>query len=156
MNVADRVIRWSTALAVVGVAAVAAVVSYELLMAIIRSVQAPAVARPAFDVQVTDPLRERAAVVFAADLAAARVPSALSVRSSTSASSGCSSCGTTLPQELQGGPEVPLREQLAGGVKPTPRLKGYCNAQATAGYGRLPHAWHPSVKACRTFRSGPP
>jgi hypothetical protein len=29
-------------------------------------------------------------------------------------------------------PEVPLREQPAGGVKPTPRLKGYCNAQVTA------------------------
>jgi hypothetical protein len=29
MNAADRVIRWSTALAVLGVAAIAAVVSYE-------------------------------------------------------------------------------------------------------------------------------
>ena len=101
-------------------------------MVIIRSVQAPAVARPAFDVQVTDPLRERAAVVFAADLAAARVPSALSVAQFHVGQLRCSSCGTTLPQEPQGGPEVPLREQLAGGLVPTPRLKGYCNAQATA------------------------
>lgn len=37
MNAADRVIRWSTALAVVGVAAVAAVVSYEHAGALVRA-----------------------------------------------------------------------------------------------------------------------
>jgi hypothetical protein len=37
MNMADRVIRWSTALAVVGVAAVAAVVSYEHASALVRA-----------------------------------------------------------------------------------------------------------------------
>ena len=37
MNAADRVIRWSTALAVVGVAAVAAVVSYEHAYALVRA-----------------------------------------------------------------------------------------------------------------------
>jgi hypothetical protein len=37
MNTADRVIRWSTALAVIGVAAVAAVVSYEHASALIRA-----------------------------------------------------------------------------------------------------------------------
>jgi hypothetical protein len=37
VSIADRVIRWSTALAVVGVAAVALVGSYELLMVISRS-----------------------------------------------------------------------------------------------------------------------
>jgi hypothetical protein len=37
MNVADRVIRWSTALAVVGVAAVAAVASYEHASALVRA-----------------------------------------------------------------------------------------------------------------------
>jgi hypothetical protein len=37
MNAADRVIRWSTALAVVGVAAVAAVVSYEHASALVRA-----------------------------------------------------------------------------------------------------------------------
>ena len=37
MNVADRVIRWSTALAVVGVAAVATVVSYEHASALVRA-----------------------------------------------------------------------------------------------------------------------
>ena len=36
MNAADRVIRWSTALAVVGVAVVAAVVSYEHASALVR------------------------------------------------------------------------------------------------------------------------
>ena len=37
MTAADRVIRWSTALAVVGVAAVAAVVSYEHASALVRA-----------------------------------------------------------------------------------------------------------------------
>jgi len=37
MNVVDRVIRWLTALAVVGVAAVAAVVSYEHASALVRA-----------------------------------------------------------------------------------------------------------------------
>jgi hypothetical protein len=37
MNAVDRVIRWSTALAVVGVAAVAAVVSYEHASALVRA-----------------------------------------------------------------------------------------------------------------------
>jgi Protein of unknown function (DUF2637) len=37
MTAADRVIRWSTALAVLGVAAVAAVVSYELASALARA-----------------------------------------------------------------------------------------------------------------------
>jgi Protein of unknown function (DUF2637) len=36
VGIADRVIRWSTALAVVGVAAVAAVVSYEHASALVR------------------------------------------------------------------------------------------------------------------------
>src|SRR6201995_4433709 len=37
MSAADRVIRWSTALAVLGVAAVAAVVSYEHASALVRA-----------------------------------------------------------------------------------------------------------------------
>jgi hypothetical protein len=37
MNAADGVVRWTTALAVVGVAAVAAVVSYEHASALVRS-----------------------------------------------------------------------------------------------------------------------
>jgi len=37
MNVTDRLIRWSTALAVVGVAAVAAVVSYEHASAVVQA-----------------------------------------------------------------------------------------------------------------------
>jgi hypothetical protein len=89
--------------------------------------------RPAFGVHVTDPLRERAAVVFAADLAAARVPSIRAIRAQLHV-------GQLRAQQLRDylaagtarRPEVPLREQLAGGVKPTPRLKSYCNAQVTA------------------------
>ena len=141
MIAADRVTRWSTALAVLGVAAVAAVVSYEhasavrahgesgwtgrlipltvdglarwllglgiiatlaanvahglghgiigaawpavalvgsyeLLMMVIRGARASAaVPRPRDGAPVADPLGEQAAVVFAADLAADRVPS---------------------------------------------------------------------------------
>ena len=37
MTAADRIIRWSTALAVVGVAAVAALVSYEHASALVRA-----------------------------------------------------------------------------------------------------------------------
>ena len=37
MTAADRIIRWSTALAVLGVAAVAAVVSYEHASALVRT-----------------------------------------------------------------------------------------------------------------------
>jgi hypothetical protein len=61
--------------------AVALVGSYELLMMIIRGVQAPAAAPGAQDdVPATDPLRERAAVMFAADLAVDRVPSIRAIR----------------------------------------------------------------------------
>ena len=61
--------------------AVALVGSYELLMMIIRSEQAPAAAPGARDDgSATDPLGERAAVVFAADLAADRVPSVRAIR----------------------------------------------------------------------------
>jgi hypothetical protein len=61
--------------------AVALVGSYELLMIIIRGTQTPAVApSPQDDVPVTDPLGERAAVVFAAELAADRVPSIRAIR----------------------------------------------------------------------------
>jgi hypothetical protein len=50
--------------------------------------------------------------------------SARSARSSTSASPGRRGCGITSLQEGQGGRKAPLREQLVGGAKPTPRLKG--------------------------------
>ena len=86
MSAADLVIRWSTALAVVGAAvaawpAVALVGSYELLMVIIRGTQASADAPgPDDDGSVTDPLRERATVGLAAELAADRVPSIRAIR----------------------------------------------------------------------------
>ena len=61
--------------------AVALVGSYELLMVIIRGAQTPAVARGVHHVaSVADPLREEAAVVFAAELAADRVPSIRAIR----------------------------------------------------------------------------
>lgn len=61
--------------------AVALVGSYELLMMIIRGGQAPAAASgPPEDGSVADPLGERAAAVFAAELAADRVPSIRAIR----------------------------------------------------------------------------
>jgi hypothetical protein len=61
--------------------AVALVGSYELLMMIIRSEQAQAVTPSAHDGRAAaDPLGERAAVVFAADLADDRVPSIRAIR----------------------------------------------------------------------------
>ena len=55
--------------------------SYELLMMIIRGAQAPAAApRPHDGASVTDPLGEHAAIVFAAELAADRVPSMRAIR----------------------------------------------------------------------------
>jgi Protein of unknown function (DUF2637) len=61
--------------------AVALVGSYELLMMIIRGAQAPATAlRPHDRASVTDPLGEQAAVVFAAELAADRIPSVRAIR----------------------------------------------------------------------------
>jgi hypothetical protein len=118
MTAADRIIRWSTALAVLGVAAVAAVVSYEhasalvrvgsyeLLMMIIRGSQAPAAApRPHDGASVIDPLGEQAAVVFASELAADRIPSVRAIRLQYSmlASRVRSGCASTLPQ-----PSMPM------------------------------------------------
>ena len=61
--------------------AVALVGSCELLMMIIRGAQAPAAApRPHDGASVTDPLEEQAAEVFAAELAADRVPSIRAIR----------------------------------------------------------------------------
>ena len=61
--------------------AVALVGSYELLMLIIHGAQMPAVALSAHEeAPMSDPLGERAAVVFAADLAADRVPSIRAIR----------------------------------------------------------------------------
>ena len=63
--------------------AVALVGSYELLMMIIRGAQAPADGTRLHDndgASVVDPLEEQAAVVFATDLAADRVPSVRAIR----------------------------------------------------------------------------
>jgi hypothetical protein len=61
--------------------AVALVGSYELLMMIIRGAQAPArTPRPCDHASTDDPLRERAATVFAAELAVDRVPSVRAIR----------------------------------------------------------------------------
>ena len=82
---AGRVIRWSTALAVLGVAAVAAwpavalVGSYELLMMVIRTSQVPGDDMPETARQA-DPLQEKAAELFAELLTADRVPSVRVIR----------------------------------------------------------------------------
>jgi hypothetical protein len=61
--------------------AVALVGSYELLMVMIRGAQTPTAApRPHDGTSVIDPLGEQAAVVFAAELAADRVPSVRAIR----------------------------------------------------------------------------
>lgn len=77
----DRIIRWTTAGAVIGVAAwpaVALVGSYELLMVIICGAQVPAdvpdVAGVPDRVPDTDRLLVQAAQEFAAELATGRVP----------------------------------------------------------------------------------
>ena len=59
--------------------AVALVGSYELLMMVIRSSQVPAVSTPETGCD-TDPLQEQAAELFAAQLAADRVPSVRAIR----------------------------------------------------------------------------
>jgi len=96
MSGADRVIRWSTALAVLGVVAhglghsligaavaawpaVALVGWYELLMMVIRSSQVPADDSPATGHDM-DPHQERAAELFAGQLAADGVPSVRAIR----------------------------------------------------------------------------
>jgi hypothetical protein len=61
--------------------AIALVGSYELLMMMIRSEQVPAVTSGVCeDALAADPLGERATVVFAADLAADRLPSLRAIR----------------------------------------------------------------------------
>ena len=96
--------------------AVALVGSYELLMVIIRGNQMPGVAAGAHgEPVVSDPLGDRAVLVFAADLAAERVPlSGRSVLSFTSVSHGHSGCGTTSRQELGSGRRIRLRDRDAG------------------------------------------
>ena len=59
--------------------AVALVGSYELLMMVIRSSQVPAASTPGTE-RDADPLRERAAELFAGQLAADRVPSVRAIR----------------------------------------------------------------------------
>jgi hypothetical protein len=104
--------------------AVALVGSYELLMLVIRSSQAvPGVPGGA---GIPDPLGERAAEVFADQLAADRVPSVRAIRTRLHV-------GQPRAQRLRDylatgaarQTERSLLEQLAGrGVKPLPRLEG--------------------------------
>jgi hypothetical protein len=76
--------------------AVALVGSYELLMVIIRSEQMPTPTPSVHeDGGATDPLGEHAAVVFAADLAAERVPSIRAIRAELHV-------GQPRPQRLHG------------------------------------------------------
>ncbi len=80
-NVAHGLDHGSIGAGVAAWPAVALVGSYELLMMIIRGAQASAAAPRMHDgASATDPLGEQAAVVFAADLAADRVPSIRAIR----------------------------------------------------------------------------
>jgi len=80
-NVAHGLGHGLTGAAVAAWPAVALVGSYELLMVIIRGAQTPAATVSAQDGgSVPDPLGERATLVFAADLAADRVPSIRAIR----------------------------------------------------------------------------
>jgi hypothetical protein len=83
--------------------AVALVGSYELLMMIIRGAQTLEVApRSHADVSLTDPLRERAAVVFAAELATDRVPSIRAIRTALHVGQPrAQRCASTLPHPLR-------------------------------------------------------
>ncbi len=80
---ADRVIRWSTALAVLGVAAVAAVASYEHAYDLVRAHHESGWA-PVEDTSEighdADPLQEQAAELFAEQLAADRIPLVRAIR----------------------------------------------------------------------------
>jgi Protein of unknown function (DUF2637) len=85
--------------------AVALIGSYELLIMLIRGAQTPAPATHAHvgvSTPLADPLGQRAAALFAAQLAADRVPRyALSVLSCTSANRGRNACASTLPPLLR-------------------------------------------------------
>ena len=103
MSGVDRTIRWSTAAAVIGVAAVAAVVSYEHAYALVRvhgeagwtgrliplmiirgsqseSSEVPAVADTSGVAPRVNPLHARAAEEFADEVAAGRTPSIHAIR----------------------------------------------------------------------------
>lgn len=79
----NRLIRLTTALAVVAVAGVAVIISYqhayELLMMVIRSSQVPADGTPETD-HDADPFQEQVAELFAEQLAAVQVPSVRAIR----------------------------------------------------------------------------
>jgi hypothetical protein len=80
-NVAHGLGHWIIGAVVAAWPAVALVGSYELLMMIIRGAQAPTAApRPDDGAPVIDPLGEQAAVIFAAELAADRIPSVRAIR----------------------------------------------------------------------------
>jgi hypothetical protein len=93
--------------------AVALVGSYELLMVVIRSSQVPADGAPETGEDDADPLRERAAELFAKELAADRVPSVRAIRAQLHVGQPRhNGCGTTSPPGLQGGWIAQQREQL--------------------------------------------
>jgi hypothetical protein len=79
-NVAHGLGHGLTGAAVAAWPAVALVGSYELLMMVIRSSQVQADGMPKVDEDDADPLQERAAELFAEQLAADRVPSVRAIR----------------------------------------------------------------------------
>jgi len=135
MSGADRVIRWSTAGAVLGVAVVAAVVSYEHAYDLVRAhgesgwtahpvpltvdglIYAPGGITGSAD--NPDPLGEQAAEVFADQLAAHRVPSVRAIRAQLHVGQPrASGCGTTSLQE----PRVGRSAQKSQRRRPRPRI----------------------------------
>ena len=113
--------------------AVALVESYELLMMVIRSSQVPADGTPATGRDV-DPLRERAAELFAGQLAANRVPSVRAIRAELHVGQARAQ---RLRDYLAAGAarpvEVPPREQLARRGRANGRGSGgNCSAQVAA------------------------
>ena len=120
MSGADRVIRWSTAGAVPGVAAVAAwpavalAGSHELLRMVVRGSQVPAGGRPGAG-HGADPLQKQAAELFAGQLAADRVPSVRAIRAELHVGRArAQRLRDYLAAGVQDGRKIRLREQLAG------------------------------------------
>jgi hypothetical protein len=91
--------------------AVALVGSYELLMMVIRGSQVPADGTPGTGEDGADPLRERAAELFAGQIAADRVPSVRAIRAQLHVGwAWAQRLRDYLATGLRGGWKVPLRE----------------------------------------------
>ena len=113
-NVAHGLGQGLVGAAVAGWPAVVLVGSYELLMMVIRGSQEPGVACPGPGTTRTRCAGGRRSCSPGSSRRTGFPGCARSALGCTSARPGRSGCGTALPQELEGGRTVPLREQLAG------------------------------------------